>query len=407
MAIHAPRKYFKKNPQDIAQSAFAPSNTPDKRKSKRTSVSPLKQVISHVGVESSTKAHSRLLKKSAGSGFALATEALITLQRTYGNDYVQRVVDLSSQPNSDSSVSRETEQPIRRAHGGGRLLDRDVRLNMESSFSPVRVHNNAEADTLNRASHSRAFTAGQNIFSKSSEYNLLSASSLELQTHGVTRLAQEAGGNQGKLTIGQANDRYEQKAPRVAREAIRRKQHPDLIEEVQASSLVQRQEEQQAEQEGENKKKASVEKTSIRSSMIDFTGDEGLAAIFEEAPGELDVLIHSRATEFLLHGEVSADVNQLVKEVIGNAKFKAYLTQMKGKRKTIRLIACSAGGKAADVPWAAQFAKQIRRKTGFNKKQLRIKAAQNIISTIQHPGGPNGEWVSEWRIIGGGKWRLF
>lgn len=399
MANYEIKKHAKNNSKNRSQQAIAQKGASD---------TPLKQIMRRAGGGSSAQAHSLLLRKTSGSNPTLASEALITLQREYGNSYVQRVVNLSRKPDNNDSVSPEIEQSIQQARNGGQALDRDVRRQMESSFgadfSNVRVHNNAEADTLNRALNSRAFTTAQDIFFKSGEYNYGSSNGRELLAHELTHVVQQTGGIQRKLKIGQADDKYEQEADQVAREVVQDEHQPNITKKVQVQPLVQKQEEEKKE---ENKDKAIAGQTSTRNSMINFTGDGELAEIFKEATGVLDVLIHSQADAFLLHNKVSSDVNQLVKEVIEHPKFKTYLEQKKGKQKILRLIACSAGGKAADVPWAKLFADKIRHKTGFNKKQLRIKAAQNVISTIQHPGGPNGEWVSEWRIIGGGKWKTF
>jgi hypothetical protein len=172
------------------------------------------------------------------------------LQRTYGNRYVQRVLDLARKGEGEGEVTPEVETAIEGSRGGGQALDTGIRRQMESAFgndfSAVRIHTGSESHSLNNAVNAVAFTTGQDIFFRDGAYNPEGSGGKELLAHELTHVVQQNGaapiaGNaqrfqiqrmcteceeekknkiQGKLTVGQANDQYEQEADRVAREVV-------------------------------------------------------------------------------------------------------------------------------------------------------------------------------------------
>ena len=76
------------------------------------------------------------------------------LQRTHGNRYVQRVVELSRKGKEPAEVNQAIEQTIQSKRGGGQTLDSGLREKMEDGFgrdfSGVRVHTDSDADDLNK-----------------------------------------------------------------------------------------------------------------------------------------------------------------------------------------------------------------------------------------------------------------
>jgi Domain of unknown function (DUF4157) len=140
-------------------------------------------------------------KKKAGQAGAVqrsasgANGSLLHLQQNFGNRYVQRALSLARQ-SGESETGKEIENAIQGKRGGGQPLDSGVRRQMESSFqadfSNVRVHHDAEADTLNRAVSARAFTTGQDIFFSRGAYNPVTSGGKELLAHELTHVVQQS-----------------------------------------------------------------------------------------------------------------------------------------------------------------------------------------------------------------------
>jgi hypothetical protein len=190
------------------------------------SVDPLAPMITWVSDASSASVHAAMLNRVTGMQSSRAGNALLQLQRQYGNRYVQRVLALVRQADDERQAAPEVEKAIERARGGGQALDRGVRIQMESAFgadfSGVRVHTDAGADTLNRALNARAFSIGQDIFFGHGEYNAGSANGRELLAHELTHVVQlglrKVAGNQasGSMSISKPSDPLELEAEKVA-----------------------------------------------------------------------------------------------------------------------------------------------------------------------------------------------
>ena len=71
-------------------------------------------------------------------------------------------------PAEGGVVTPDIERSIQQAGGGGQSLPRNVKSSMEGAFgadfSGVKVHTDAQADSLNNSLSSVAFTTGQDIF---------------------------------------------------------------------------------------------------------------------------------------------------------------------------------------------------------------------------------------------------
>lgn len=111
-------------------------------------------------------------------------------------------------------VQPEVEAGIAQARGGGQSIGNDVRSDMEqkfgADFSGVRIHNNSQADTLNRSLNARAFTTGQDIFFKSGEYQPDTQQGKKLLAHELTHVRQQSGN--ATAPVQRKSDKLPQKA---------------------------------------------------------------------------------------------------------------------------------------------------------------------------------------------------
>lgn len=203
-----------------------------------------------------------ILTKAAENNPALAKQTLIGLQHRFGNQYVQRIIDLQRKEESDDAVTSGMEQAIQSKRGGGQPMDNATRQQMEGAFGQdfknVRIHSDGEADSLNRSLSARAFTTGKDIFFKQGEYDTAVTEGRKLLAHELTHVVQQTGETRLKMKVSTPNDRYEQEADQMAREVIQRDQQkfqsamkPDQLhrqveeeeEELQTKRLILKQEE--------------------------------------------------------------------------------------------------------------------------------------------------------------------
>ncbi len=93
------------------------------------------------------------------------------------------------------SVSRETNDMVEGARGGGQALDPGVQREMEghfgADFSGVRVHQDGQAADLNNRLSARAFTTGNDIFVGQGGLNAKSSGGKELLAHELTHVVQQ------------------------------------------------------------------------------------------------------------------------------------------------------------------------------------------------------------------------
>jgi hypothetical protein len=237
----------------LARQSADLSEEEKKKASQAASVqrSPLDRLMRRAATQSGATAHAVALNRSTGFEPVRATDSLLHLQQHFGNRYVQRVVSLARQVDA-SDPGQEIEDAIQHKRGGGQALDRGVRRQMESSFqadfSNVRVHHDAQADTLNGAVNARAFTTGQDIFFRQGAYNPGTSGGRELLAHELTHVVQQNGdGIRPKLAVSEPGDALEREADQVAQSVIQAEHQPELAED----SSLQRQPEALPEEEEE------------------------------------------------------------------------------------------------------------------------------------------------------------
>jgi len=177
-------------------------------------------------------------------------EAMMELQRRYGNRRVQRMLARLAQPEAaevssslpaqsvaqaadedrqddPNQVGPEVVARIEEQQGSGRPLDQQTRDEMEPSFgqdfSDVRVHTGSEADALNQDVQARAFTTGKDIFFREGTYAPGSSEGKELLAHELTHVVQQSGASaaaSGPAQVTSPNDATEVEAAKVAEAVI-------------------------------------------------------------------------------------------------------------------------------------------------------------------------------------------
>jgi len=119
---------------------------------------------------------------------------------------------------------------IQAKRGGGQPLEATVRRGLEGifgvDFSPVRIHADPEANTLNRGVAAIAFTVGSDIFFRAGFYQPQTPAGQHLLAHELTHVVQQrmgslgtsggGGASGGTMTVGAADDRHEQEAEQTA-----------------------------------------------------------------------------------------------------------------------------------------------------------------------------------------------
>jgi hypothetical protein len=122
-------------------------------------------------------------------------EAMLELQQSRGNKYVQRLAEGNREATLDEDIIRriESQRP------SGKSLKPEVRSEMEAAFrhnfSQVRIHTNGEADRLSRELNAKAFTAEEDIFFfKESAYEPGTETGRHLLTHELTHVMQQSHG---------------------------------------------------------------------------------------------------------------------------------------------------------------------------------------------------------------------
>ena len=143
----------------------------------------------------------------------IQTKAIEEIQRQPVEE--KEEVQTQSTRSQAATVSENLENRIKAARGIGHPLSDNVRLPMErafkADFSEVRVHTDSEADMLNQQLSAKAFTSGQDVFFRESEYSPGSDNGRKLIAHELTHVVQQTGSKdiqaqeqqmpeQGKLT---------------------------------------------------------------------------------------------------------------------------------------------------------------------------------------------------------------
>lgn len=191
-----------------------------------TNPSAVERVACRAGDDSCAKAHASTLNRATASRPARAERSVLSLQRQYGNHYVERVLTLARQSASaeetSTGVPAEVESSIQQKRGSGHNLDSGVRKQMEGAlgadFSGVRVHVDAQADSLNRNLNARAFTTGSDIFFSQNAYQPGNSTGRELIAHELTHVVQQDGDKVRRaMTVSHPEDAHEVEAEETAR----------------------------------------------------------------------------------------------------------------------------------------------------------------------------------------------
>jgi hypothetical protein len=99
-------------------------------------------------------------------------------------------------------VGEDIESSIESARGSGQAIDGGVRGKLEGAFgadfSNVRVHTDAQSDSLNKSIQAKAFTTGSDIFFSKGAYDPGSQSGQELLGHELTHVVQQGSAVQKK-----------------------------------------------------------------------------------------------------------------------------------------------------------------------------------------------------------------
>lgn len=121
-------------------------------------------------------------------------------------------------------VESNVETKIERSRGTGQPLQSDVRKKVETAFgmdfSGVRVHTDAEADTLNRELCAQAFATGQDIFFSKGAYAPWNYQGQKLLAHELTHTIQQKGSTPGRMSVVRPEDKREMEADQVANAVV-------------------------------------------------------------------------------------------------------------------------------------------------------------------------------------------
>ena len=96
-----------------------------------------------------------------------------------------------------TAATSELEISIQQARGNGQPLADEIKHPMEQAFGAdfgsVRVHTDAQSNSLNESIQARAFTTGQDVFFRQGEYSPGSDAGKELLAHELTHVVQQNG----------------------------------------------------------------------------------------------------------------------------------------------------------------------------------------------------------------------
>jgi Domain of unknown function (DUF4157) len=161
------------------------------------------------------------------SAAAQAEPWLLAVQRTMGNQFVQRLVQRTIASDGQHSGPDEDDFSARlcSATGGASLapaVQRQLESKLDTDLSGVRVHTDSGADRMARDVDAVAFTSGSDIYFRSGAYQPDTQAGQQLLAHEATHVAQQAAGpvsgtpGPGGVLVSDPDDSFEQAAQRVA-----------------------------------------------------------------------------------------------------------------------------------------------------------------------------------------------
>lgn len=152
---------------------------------------------------------------AAMAGLPLRESSLLDLQRTAGNQAVQRMLQPRAEREADAMAEQipggasAAPRPQRKSAGhslsgkstsqhSGSPMDRSTRSFMEDrfgrDFSDVRIHTDSGAVQLSRALNAQAFTVGRDVYFDGGKYSPASPSGRRLLAHELTHTLQQSEG---------------------------------------------------------------------------------------------------------------------------------------------------------------------------------------------------------------------
>jgi hypothetical protein len=163
----------------------------------------------------------QVLSAPAGPGQSkVRAQAITQLQRSHGNQHVQRLVARSAAEEDTAGLAQAVDD--RRGHGQP-LADRtrdQMEPALKQDLSGVRVHTDAAADRLSRDFSAKAFTTGQDVFFRQGAYDPGSSSGDKLLAHELTHVVQQGNAPTKlagkKMNVSEPGDAGELEADSVA-----------------------------------------------------------------------------------------------------------------------------------------------------------------------------------------------
>ncbi len=163
----------------------------------------------------------QVLSAPAGPGQSnVRAQAITQLQRSHGNQHVQRLVSRSAEDEQMDGLAQAVDD--RRGHGQP-LADRtrdQMEPALQQDLSGVRVHNDAAADKLSQDFNAKAFTTGQDVFFRQGAYDPGSSGGDQLLAHELTHVVQQGNAPTKlagkKMNVSEPGDAGEREADSVA-----------------------------------------------------------------------------------------------------------------------------------------------------------------------------------------------
>ena len=181
------------------------------------------------------------LQSAVENPAAASPQAILKLQRMYGNQAVQRLL---TYPTANAALQREPvgmqggeldaslDGEINSARGGGQPLDGALGSTLGNAlgtdFSGVKVHTGTKADALNRSLSAKAFTTGSDIFFSQGAYSPGTSGGRHLLAHELTHVMQQGAAKASKV--------QPLRAPAGAQRAAKPNKHPAK----RGAALIQR-----------------------------------------------------------------------------------------------------------------------------------------------------------------------
>lgn len=153
-------------------------------------------------------------RPAAAAPPALAHDPLEKLASDVGNRAFSALAREGAGILPDGRAHPEVEAAIAAGRGSGAPVDaRGLRSDVRDSFADVRVHADAQADTLARSVSARAFTTGTDVWFASGEYRPGTGEGDRLLAHELAHVVQQRGAPEsGPLVVSQPGDALETQA---------------------------------------------------------------------------------------------------------------------------------------------------------------------------------------------------